>query len=133
MNRGRGKILLGLGKERGDIWKQKSARGSIMTFAYHYLLCIYMLWHVQYELHCCFLSPVICLPLYSICYVYVCCGMYSISYTAVSWRLDSKNSCTSNTSLCRSDTIHDYKVQLKRTAHLQKTYVEVQKQLFSRA
>ncbi len=31
--------------------------------------------------------------------------MYSISYTAVSWRLDSKNSCTSNTSLCRLDTI----------------------------
>ncbi len=31
--------------------------------------------------------------------------MYSVSYTAVSWRLDSKNTCTSNTSLCRSDTI----------------------------
>jgi hypothetical protein len=48
----------------------------------------------------------ICLPLYSTCYACtVCYGMYSISYTAVSWRLDSKNTCTSNTSLCRSKTI----------------------------
>ncbi len=75
---------------------------------------VYMLWHVQCDLHRCLLSfayhstvfvtvcimyvmactvwatllsPVICLPLYSICYVNVCYGMYSVSYTAVSCHL----------------------------------------------
>jgi hypothetical protein len=52
-----------------------------------YLLCKCMLWHVQCELHRYLLSPVICLPLYSICYVNVCYGMYSVSYTAVSCHL----------------------------------------------